>query len=227
MAAAKCSISFKIDYTSSKPIKSAIVTYKHTITNEEKDYHINPAPLSGAPIILYPEIQTPGDYDLKVELTASDGSVVATETSSFKIGNCNGIEIREIFYNHATSYEDTMFTEISFLIEKNGSIMVSNEPAGLGYNDPLESWKSFTAEVGDKITFSTELIRSGSNGKTIGDMFTYSTTGTSGTVVVNPTAPNLLLLDSKKVGLTEGTKATFTFIVRSGLNYALGTNYSQ
>jgi len=90
MATGKCSISFMVDYTSSNPIKSATFTYEHTVTHEKKNYHMDPAPSSGDPITLYPEILTPGDYILTVELETTDGSVVATQTSSFEIGNCSG-----------------------------------------------------------------------------------------------------------------------------------------
>jgi len=223
--AGNCSISFMVDYTSSKPIKSATFTYTHTATGATKDYHMDPAPSSNDLITLYPEILTLGDYDLTVKLETTDGSVVATQKSSFKIGDCKGSETREIFYNHGTGNEVTTYSEVDFTIERNGTVVISGEPSRIEYNDPLENWKSFTAEVGDVIKFTTKLIKSGSRGKTEGDMLTYSTTGTNGTVVVNPAAPNLWLLDSQKVGMTEGTMATFTFTVKSGLNYALGTNY--
>ncbi|WP_415327979.1 hypothetical protein [Chryseobacterium sp. MMS23-Vi53] len=225
--AGNCSISFMVDYTSSKPIKSATFTYTHIATQATKNYHMDPAPSSNDVITLYPEILTLGDYELTVDLETTDGSVVATKKSTFKIGDCKGSETRQIFYNHGTSNEVTTYSEADFKIERNGVLVIPSEPSRIEYNDPLENWKSFTAEVGDTITFTTKLIKSGSSGKTLGDMFIYSTTGASGTVVVNPTAPNLLLLDSQKVGMTEGTIATFTFTVGSGLNYALGTNYYQ
>lgn len=86
MAAAKCNITFNIDYISSKAIQSATATYKHKLSGATNVFSIVPVPLSGASIHL-PEISTPGDYELVVTLTSEDG-IDTTKKSSFKIGNC-------------------------------------------------------------------------------------------------------------------------------------------
>ncbi|MCX8533043.1 hypothetical protein [Chryseobacterium luquanense] len=226
MAAAKCNITFNIDYISSKPIQSATATYKHKISGATNVFSIVPVPLSGQSVHL-PEISTPGDYELVITLTSEDG-IDTTKTSSFKIGNCKGSGDGKVFWNHATIGDDTWKSKINFLIKKNEVVVVETTTAGVGYIDPIEQWESFTAQVGDKIEFSTNLITSGSKGNTIGNMFTYSTTGTTGMVnVMGPTALNPLLMNSQQIGPTNGTKRTFTFTVESGLNYALGTNYFQ
>ncbi|MCY1662536.1 hypothetical protein [Chryseobacterium sp. SL1] len=90
MAAETCNISFKIDYTSSKPIKSAIAYYKNkngSPSDPYSEYNINPIPSSSDTVKL-PFIQDEGDYELIVELMDEDG-VIAKEKSLFKIGNCN------------------------------------------------------------------------------------------------------------------------------------------
>jgi len=226
MAAAKCNITFNIDYISSKAIQSATATYKHIISGATNVFSIVPVPLSGQSVHL-PEISTPGDYELVITLTSEDGRDT-TKKSSFKIGNCKDSRDRTIFWNHATLLDDTWKSKINFLIKKNEAIVVDTTTAGSGYIDPIEQWESFTARAGDKIEFSTNLILSGSKGSTIGNMFTYSTTGTTGMVnVESPTAFNPLLINSQQIGPDEGTKRTFTFTVEPDLNYVLGTNYFQ
>ncbi|MDN4014545.1 hypothetical protein QX233_18895 [Chryseobacterium gambrini] len=89
MAAETCNISFKIDYTSSKPIKSAIAYYKNKNENPSdpySEYNISPIPSSSDTVKL-PFIPDQGEYELIIELMDEDG-VAVKEKSLFKIGNC-------------------------------------------------------------------------------------------------------------------------------------------
>lgn len=97
MAIATCKISFNINYTSSQPITAATASYK--IKGSADPYTvvpISPVPLNGGLVIL-PEINTPEEYDLSVELTAS--GAVTRKMSSFKIGNCNDSGCKEPIIN--------------------------------------------------------------------------------------------------------------------------------
>lgn len=227
MATSKCNITFEIDYTSSTPIKGATASYRISGSKNPYTVHvIDPVPVSGS-VVTLPPIETPGNYDLIVTLKTNEGLSVNKE-SFFKIGNCIDSRTRTIFWNHATFTNGKEGTVLNFLAEKNGVLMVDNTESNTGYNYPIEKWKSFTAQVGDKIKFSTNLLKSGSNGKTAGGMSTYSTTGKTGTVDgMYPTAPNTIPMDFQQIGPTSGTKRTFTFTVESGLNYALKTGYDQ
>lgn len=89
MAATQCNISFTVDYISSQPIIAATASYKiQGSVNAPDVYNITPVPASGS-LISLPYISVPGEYELIVELTGTDGEVV-TEKSKFKIGNCSG-----------------------------------------------------------------------------------------------------------------------------------------
>lgn len=95
MAATKCNISFDIDYTSSKPIIKAVASYKIKNSSSTVSYTDYTIPLPTVPYtgnslsVSLPDIQAQGDYDLVVALTDSD-NFVATQSGSFKIGNCSG-----------------------------------------------------------------------------------------------------------------------------------------
>lgn len=224
MAAAQCEISFKINYTSSVPVTSTNSTasyevigsgYPATIINPDEE-------------ITLPVIQTPGNYDLKVALTLE--GVTATSMNSFKIGDCNNGEVRTVFYNHARKVagSNDPISEVDFLIKKNGVKEVLSSSPNTEYDSSIDTWKSFEAKVGDRIEFSTDLIKSVSSGKTTGSMFTCSTTGKDGTVNgTNPTALDLKSLNSQDIGPNSGTKRIFAFLVESKVNYALGTDFFQ
>lgn len=228
MAAAQCEISFEIDYTSSIPITSANSTTTASYEIHGSGNPINIGTIDPNGITILPPIQTPGNYDLTVQISA--GGVLATRTDSFQIGNCYGNETRIIFYNHAkrTLNGDSFNTLVNFVIRKNGEIVVDSRDANTQYDSPIDKWKSFEAKVGDRIEFLTDLIKSATDGKTTGDMFTFSTTGTSGTVNgTNPTASGLQLLNSQAIGPNNGTKRIFAFVVAPKVNYALGTDFFQ
>ncbi|KFF10886.1 hypothetical protein IW15_17060 [Chryseobacterium soli] len=227
MEAAQCEISFEIDYTSSIPVTSAnaITTASYEIQGSGNPVDLGNIDPNGLTIL--PQIQVPEKYDLTVKLSV--GGAFATSTSSFQIGDCNNGEIRTIFYNHAKRPESyNSNTVVDFLIKKNGQVVVDTKDVNTEYNNPIEQWKSFEARVGDRIEFSTDLIKSGSQGKTTGNMFTYSTTGTTGTVnTPNPSAIDALSLNSQDIGPNTNVKRIFAFIVDSKVNYALGTDYIQ
>ncbi len=87
MAAAKCNISFEIDYQASAPVTDATASY--VISGSGKPpivYNILPIPATGS-LVTLPDIITPGKYDLTVTLTVANG-IIARTTSSFQIGNC-------------------------------------------------------------------------------------------------------------------------------------------
>ncbi|NIF06629.1 hypothetical protein F3J23_14360 [Chryseobacterium sp. Tr-659] len=222
MAASNCNISFELDYASSTPITEAIASYKISgSTDPYEVYVIDPVPASGSTVVL-PSIETPGKYDLMVTLHSKGATT--NKKSFFHIGEC---PTRTIFWNHSVFIRDKLDTVVNFSIKKNGVIIVDTTETGLGYIDPIEKWKSFTAEVGDQIEFTTNLIKS-ATGKTSGGMFTCTTTGKTGTVnVVNPTAPNALFIDYQHIGPDSGTIRNFAFTVDPGLNYALGAGYTQ
>ncbi|RZJ47297.1 MAG: hypothetical protein EOO19_09530 [Chryseobacterium sp.] len=93
MAAAKCNISFDINYTSSIPITSATASYKISGSSDpDTNFSIPLAvPYSGSSFsVILPDIQTIGNYDLTVTLTTADGVVTKNEANAFKIGNCSG-----------------------------------------------------------------------------------------------------------------------------------------
>jgi hypothetical protein len=88
MVAAKCNISFKINYTSSMPVTGATASYRikgsadlYTV------YPIVPIPISDSSLVTLPDDLASGEYDLMVKLTAN--GVTAQYISSFKIGKCN------------------------------------------------------------------------------------------------------------------------------------------
>lgn len=226
MAAAQCEISFKIDYTSSVPVTSANSTASYEIIGS--GYPNNSININPDNVIILPVVQTPGDYDLKVKLTVEGVDAISTE--SFKIGNCKDDELRTIFYNHAKNLSggDDLGTEVDFLIKKNGERVVFSNSPNTDYDGPIDRWRSFEAKVGDRIEFSTDLLKSGSYGKTTGSMFTCSTTGVNGTVNgVNPTALDFKSLNSQDIGSNSITKRIFAFEVESKVNYALGTDFFQ
>lgn len=93
MAAAKCNISFDVNYTSSIPITSATASYKISGSSDPDTNFSIPlvVPYSGSSFsVNLPDIQTPGNYDLTVTLTTADGVVTKNEANAFKIGNCSG-----------------------------------------------------------------------------------------------------------------------------------------
>lgn len=93
MAAAKCNISFDVNYTSSIPITSATASYKISGSSDPDTNFSIPlvVPYSGSSFsVNLPDIQTIGNYDLTVTLTTADGVVAKTEANAFKIGNCSG-----------------------------------------------------------------------------------------------------------------------------------------
>lgn len=90
MATAACKISFKIKYTSSLPITKATAFYKIKNSSSFTKYNIPaPIPVSDVTLVELPQIQTPGEYDLIVELGVN--GVTASQTSSFQIGKCNPV----------------------------------------------------------------------------------------------------------------------------------------
>ena len=95
MATAKCDISFKVDYTSSLPAKATVYYRIKDSGGLYAEYNIDPAPPSGTWVDIN-DIQTPGEYELRVELSA--GGVVVKETGFFTTKNCNSssCEIPEI-----------------------------------------------------------------------------------------------------------------------------------
>ncbi len=225
MAAAQCEILFKIDYTSSVPVTGANSSASYRIIGP--GYPTSTIAVDPDAVIALPQIQTPGNYDLEVELTV--GGVTATASESFKIGDCKG-EVRKIFYNHAKNVRggNDQNSEVEFSIKKNGVKMVMSDTPNADYNNPIEKWQSFEAKVGDYIEFTTVLTKSGTDGKTGGSMFTYSTTGITGTVNgTNPTAPDLKTLNSQAIGPASATTRIFAFQVESKVNYALGTDFFQ
>ena len=226
MAAEKCDISFKIDYISSLPVTSAIAYYKIKGSTHSYTVHIiNPVPISGGTVAL-PPIEGVDTYDLLVTLNTKEG-LIANKESSFKIGDCNGSRTRTIFWNHATFIEDKWGTVVSFVIKKNDVIIVDTTKTNTRYIDPIETWQAFTAQIGDKIEFSTKLKLSGTKFRGSGGMFTYSTTGSAGTVnIMNPTAPNTESMDFQHIGPSSGTERVFVFTVNPELNYALGTSFT-
>lgn len=85
--AAKCNISFRINYTSSIPISGATASYKiKGSANQYTKHIINPVPISGG-LVTLPGIQASGEYDFIVELTAN--GVTTNQTGSFKVENCS------------------------------------------------------------------------------------------------------------------------------------------
>lgn len=225
MAAAQCEILFKIDYTSSVPVTGANSSASYRIIGP--GYPTSTIAVDPDAVIALPQIQAPGNYDLEVELTV--GGVTATASESFKIGDCKG-EKRIIFYNHAKNIRNgnDQNSDVEFSIKKNGVKMVMSNTPNADYNNPIEKWQSFEAKVGDYIEFTTVLTKSGTNGKTGGSMFTYSTSGTGGTVNgTNPTASGLQALNSQDIGPASGTTRIFAFQVESNRNYALGTDFFQ
>ena len=95
MATAECKISFGIDYTSSVPVTNTAATVSYGIQGSG-----NPTVISNIDpnsVVELPVIQTPGDYDLTVELSA--GGVLATKTDSFTIGNCSSLSCKEQHIN--------------------------------------------------------------------------------------------------------------------------------
>ncbi|WP_326984357.1 hypothetical protein VUJ46_07440 [Chryseobacterium sp. MYb264] len=224
MAAAPCEISFKIDYTSSVPVTSTNSSASYVISGS--GYPANETNIDPSQEITLPVIQNSGDYDLKVKLTVE--GVEATSTGSFKIGDCNNGEVRTIFYNHARrdGNPNDPVSKVNFLIRKNGEEVVLSEVPNVEYDNPIEKWKSFEAKVGDRIEFITDLINSGSSGKTMGGMFTCRTTGKDGTVNGgSPTASDFKLLNSQDIGPDTRAQRIFAFLVEKKLNYALGTDF--
>jgi hypothetical protein len=90
MIATKCTISFRVNYTSTFPIEVATATYKHKISQISQTYNIPLDVINNlGSIINLPDIQTPGEYDLTITLKNSN-NITATKTSLIKIGNCTG-----------------------------------------------------------------------------------------------------------------------------------------
>lgn len=93
MATAACKISFKIKYTSSVPVTKATAFYRIKGASVFTEYAIpSPIPVSEVTLVQLPEILTPGEYDLMVELAVNE--VTDRQTSSFQIGKCNPISCK-------------------------------------------------------------------------------------------------------------------------------------
>jgi len=104
MAIATCNISFNINYTSSVPVTVVTAYYKIKGSADPYTVHsVNPVPSSGS-LVTLPEIQTPGEYELVIELTAS--GVVTRKTSFFRIGNCSGSVCKEPTINKVDVLDD-------------------------------------------------------------------------------------------------------------------------
>jgi hypothetical protein len=86
MATAKCNISFRIDYTSSVPIKSGILYYRpKDTTGSFTEFGIISVPSSGG-LINVTGFKGSGGYDYKVKLTTDAGTV--EKEGSFTVGVC-------------------------------------------------------------------------------------------------------------------------------------------
>lgn len=104
MAIATCNISFNINYTSSTPVTAATALYRIKGSSDPYTvYPINPVPSVGSPVTL-PAINTLGEYELVVELTAS--GVVNRAMSFFRIGNCSDSVCKEPTINKVEVQEN-------------------------------------------------------------------------------------------------------------------------
>lgn len=91
-AAEDCRISFKINYSSSSPVKKAFVYYKKQEPGQqEKGGEMSSVPASGELVKLDP-IQAPGTYDLRVKLELDNAK--DEETSFFTIGKCGPVNCK-------------------------------------------------------------------------------------------------------------------------------------
>ncbi|ANF52032.1 hypothetical protein A0O34_16590 [Chryseobacterium glaciei] len=91
MEAAKCNVLLKLeyDYTPSVPITSSTAVYKYRIKNSMSPYTElakNPAPMSEEEVSL-PDIQSAGEYELKVELAVNGAT--DEETFFFQVDKCD------------------------------------------------------------------------------------------------------------------------------------------
>lgn len=91
MEAAKCNVLLKLeyDYTPSVPITSSTAVYKYRIKNSMGPYTElakNPAPMSEEEVSL-PDIQSAGEYELKVELAVNGAT--DEETFFFQVDKCD------------------------------------------------------------------------------------------------------------------------------------------
>lgn len=162
MATETCNISFKVDYTSSKPIKSVIAYYKNkngSPSDPYSEYNINPIPSSSDTVKL-PFIQDEGDYELIVELMDEDG-VIAKETSSFKIGNCSGDKPKvSIKWRDNSGTEDRICTTSNceeYVISANYSDADNNINTVEVFisQDNGITWSSIISNLSGSTTFGT------------------------------------------------------------------------
>ncbi len=89
MEAAKCNVSCKVDYeyTPSVPITSSTALYMITgSSGSYTEYSKSPAPLDGEEVFI-PNIQSAGEYELKVKLTVN--GVTDERKATFQLDNCD------------------------------------------------------------------------------------------------------------------------------------------
>jgi hypothetical protein len=89
-AAEGCKIAFKVNYTSSSAIKTAIAYYKISGTQSEIPHDIKEMLVSNQ-LIQLPIIEARGTYDLRVLVNNIDNASDQAK-SSFKIGMCASCE---------------------------------------------------------------------------------------------------------------------------------------
>lgn len=140
---------------------------------------------------------------------------------------------QKLYWNFATIGVNSYPTTMRFRIQKNGSDVINTTTAtqnNTQYIEPLENWMgNTTVNPGDAIIFTVTTESSGSGGNTIGNMGTYTTTGTSGympNVAGTPVAPNATTLNSQSVD-PDGGAVSYSFTVTSGVNYGLNCTYFQ
>ncbi|WP_394666754.1 hypothetical protein [uncultured Chryseobacterium sp.] len=162
MATETCNISFKVDYTSSKPIKSAIAYYKNkngSPSDPYIEYNITPIPNS-SDIVKLPFIPDQGEYELIIELMDEDG-VAVKETSSFKIGNCSGDKPKvSIKWRDNSGTEDRICTTSNceeYVISANYSDADNNINTVEVFmsQDNGITWSSIISNLSGSTTFGT------------------------------------------------------------------------
>ncbi|MDI1257339.1 MAG: PKD domain-containing protein [Flavobacterium sp.] len=84
-----CTISIRVDYTSTSPISTAQAICKHTTLQTTNTYSITP-PASPQDVLMLPLITIAGTYELKIRLVNQEGLTIESAPTTFLIGDCGG-----------------------------------------------------------------------------------------------------------------------------------------